>query len=749
LAKRIVKEGIMKGDKGGMDMYERRLTAAVGTAVALSVIAVAIVATCVHSVHAEHAASPFQITSHDPQAHEVGVALNANVQATFDQDVNAGTVTSDTFVVHGHLGGLVTGTFSYDGGTRTLTLDPDRAFHPGEVLRVSATEGVSSTAAVPLTPYGWQFTAGKVVARCAGAFTDIGATLPGVRYSSVAWGDYDNDGDLDILLSGGGNSWVSEVYRNDGGGVFTDVDANLIRVFVDSSVAWGDYDNDGDLDILLTGSHASGTVSRVYRNDGALGFTNIGAALAPVAAGSVAWGDYDNDGDLDILLTGNSMGTSVSKVYRNDGGGAFTDIGAGLTGVTSSSVAWGDYDNDGDLDILLTGRGASYPVTRVYRNDGSGAFTAIPHSLSWTEAGCAAWGDYDNDGDLDILLTGRDGSGPVSEPVSEVYRNDGGGVFTEIDAGLTGVYWSSVAWGDYDSDGDLDMLLTGWDGSTYVSKVYRNDDCPPELGISKEADNSSPQPGRASTYSIVISNTGGAATGVLVSDTLPTDVSFAGPVTLDPPGAGTTGAPPLLVTDATITAAGRITVTFPLTVNLYLAPDTLITNTAAVSCTEVPTPVQGSVAVTVANVKPTLGTVDPSSGSGPTGATTYFTTTCKDDNGWADLKQCYFHIGADASIVGNVTLLYNAVKDRLWLRSDDGSTWLGGCEPGTEGTIENSQAILDCKKTRQLGADDTLGLRWAIEFKPGYEGDKKTGLKCKDRSKARAKASWKGTWTVE
>jgi uncharacterized repeat protein (TIGR01451 family) len=278
---------------------------------------------------------------------------------------------------------------------------------------------------------------------------------------------------------------------------------------------------------------------------------------------------------------------------------------------------------------------------------------------------------------------------------------------------------------------------------------YQHEAALPQLAITKAAIPIAAQPGVPVLYTIVVSNNGDAdATGGVVSDTPPAQLTFAGPVTLDPPGAGTTGAPPLLVTGATISAAGRITVTFPVTVNLYLPPDTLVTNTAAVSCSEVPTPVEASAAITVANVKPSLGTIDPSSGSGPTGATTYFTTTWKDDNGWDDLKQCYFHIGADASIVGNVTLLYNAAKNRLWLRSDDGTTWLGGCEPGTEGTIENSQAILDCKKTRQQGADDTLGLRWAIEFKPGYEGDKKTGLKCKDRSKARAKASWKGTWEV-
>ncbi len=126
-----------------------------------------------------------------------------------------------------------------------------------------------------------------------------------------------------------------------------------------SSSAFGDYDNDGDLDILLTGYAGStyGYISRVYKNNGDNSFTwQSNFVLTGVRYSSVAWGDYNNDEYLDILLTGYTGSDTISKVYKNIEGESFieqTDIS--LTGVTSGSVDWGDYNNDGYLDILLTG----------------------------------------------------------------------------------------------------------------------------------------------------------------------------------------------------------------------------------------------------------------------------------------------------------------------------------------------------------------------------------------------------------
>jgi len=297
-------------------------------------------------------------------------------------------------------------------------------------------------------------------------FSDINANLVGVGYGSAAWGDYDNDGDLDILLTGYSNSgWISKIYRNDDEN-FADITASIAGAD-SNSVAWGDYDNDGDLDILITYSSSS----RIYRNDEGT-FVDINASLPAVSncGRAVAWGDYDNDGDLDILLTGNSTSGKIAKVFRNDDGSDFVDISTTLTGVSGSAVAWGDYDNDGDLDILLTGLSNSGEISKIYRNDGEGSFVDINATLTGIKEGAVDWGDYDNDGDLDILLCGN----PGVDYLSKIYRNDNGN-FTDIAAPLTQVYGPAVGWGDYDNDGDLDIFLAGDWASGLISTIYRNE----------------------------------------------------------------------------------------------------------------------------------------------------------------------------------------------------------------------------------------------------------------------------------
>jgi predicted nucleotidyltransferase len=298
---------------------------------------------------------------------------------------------------------------------------------------------------------------------------DVSA-IKGVRRGSLAFGDYDMDGDLDLAMAGdSGTGFISTIYRNDSG-VFVDSGAVLPGVR-DCSLAFGDYDRDGDLDLALAGETATGPITRIYRNDSGA-FVDSGAVLPGVSGCSLAFGDYDNDGDLDLVLSGASDSGSGTKIYRNNSG-IFTDIAAGLPDAVAS-LAWGDYDNDGDLDLALTRAGSNFgtsEIGEIYRND-SGIFSAIGAGLPGVN-GSLAFGDYDNDGDLDIAIAGYSLAGWISR----IYRNDSG-TFTDIEAGLIGTDYSGLAWGDFDNDGDLDLILSGerpGEEGIGVFRIYRND----------------------------------------------------------------------------------------------------------------------------------------------------------------------------------------------------------------------------------------------------------------------------------
>lgn len=319
-------------------------------------------------------------------------------------------------------------------------------------------------------------------------FTHEGSILPSTRFGSVSWGDYDNDGDLDLLVTGSKRSefgYITKVYKNNGDGTFTDINAVLTDVWM-SSAEWGDYNNDDYLDILLTGS-AGGIekITKVYRNNGDDTFTDINAGLPGICKSSIDWGDYDNDGDLDILLTGETLSDLITKVYRNNGDDTFTDINAGLTGLQLGSAAWGDYNNDGDLDILVTGdSGFGNKKSIIYKNDGNGTFTDIIAGLPGAAEGSSIWIDFDNDGDLDILLSSIN---------TDIYINNGSS-FTPMNAGLTQFIKSSADCGDYNNDGYIDIIITGETSSGKKSIIYKNNSGTSFTGFGEELpefDNSS------------------------------------------------------------------------------------------------------------------------------------------------------------------------------------------------------------------------------------------------------------------
>jgi hypothetical protein len=286
----------------------------------------------------------------------------------------------------------------------------------------------------------------------------------------AAWGDFDNDGFIDLVIS---NSGPDFLYRNNRDGTFTQITASpIVKNESDngSGVAWADYDNDGHLDLVVGKDPGK---NNLFRNKGDGTFTNTvgNAVVADGPANSTTWGDFNNDGYVDLFVT--STQGPPNRLYRNNGEGSFTRMTSGEVGNIASDGGhantgiWGDYDNDGDLDVFVTHYDAK---NFFYRNNGDSTFTKLFRAdtgdldAASSVSGGPAWGDYDNDGDLDLFIM----QGLVLQPLNDtLFRNNDDGSFTSMMSNVVGPVVSdsqhgqSCAWADYDNDGWLDLFVTG------------------------------------------------------------------------------------------------------------------------------------------------------------------------------------------------------------------------------------------------------------------------------------------------
>lgn len=305
-----------------------------------------------------------------------------------------------------------------------------------------------------------------------GSFTDISAGLTGVDQASLAWGDYNNDGLIDLAVAGNADSGESiKVYRNAGGGSFIDSGNSLTGVRL-CSIAWGDYDNDGALDLAVGGFNGTTRSLTIYHNDHG-NLSDAGIALTGVQQCSLAWGDYDDDGYSDLAVAGWTGSGRSLKAYRNTGG-SLTDSGLTFGGLTldNCSVAWGDYDIDGRLDLAVAGYYGAGGYTRVFHNTG-GSLADAGISMQGLEKTGLAWGDYDNSGFPDFAVAGSTDTAATAR-YTKVYASNGGSGFTDTGETLPGLDQCSLAWADYDGDGALDLMMSGNDGTTRLMRLYRS-----------------------------------------------------------------------------------------------------------------------------------------------------------------------------------------------------------------------------------------------------------------------------------
>ncbi len=291
--------------------------------------------------------------------------------------------------------------------------------------------------------------------------------------------DFDNDGLIDAYSTWQTQAY-DILWRNLGNGVFVDVTSKVGMTFPPDkfSLACGcaDYNNDGWVDILVGNNMQAGPGAGIWlwKNEGGAHFVNVAKQMNVNVAGEwlgMVWADIDNDGDQDFFLAGAAGG---DRIYRNDGDKFVSVTGvtktAGLGLGSSRSGSWGDYNNDGRLDLYVCDNEQD---NRLHRNDGD--------SLAWPEvakdlhvcnrdltgkvkdrSATAVWGDIDNDGDLDLLVTSMYGLFNASSE-NRLYRNDGAAGFVEIGYGTEipdqGQTHYAGAMGDVDNDGDLELYI--------------------------------------------------------------------------------------------------------------------------------------------------------------------------------------------------------------------------------------------------------------------------------------------------
>ena len=300
---------------------------------------------------------------------------------------------------------------------------------------------------------------------------------------SNSWGDFDNDGDLDLAVSL--KSGEVRLYRNDEG-VLVSVGAAMglpTKGGEFRGVSWGDYNGDGWID-LFAGATVATNNSALFKNDGGKKFVDVAAEVGLLVPGRSSrqnnWVDYDNDGDLDLYATDRGK---ANRLYRNDGGKFVQAFADGPPTVTSSTVGacWLDYDKDGDLDLFLGNQ--SGKADQMLRNDGDKGFvdvapelgmTSLPRTRAEGGVGCAI-SDFDRDGELDIFVP--------NYGHNALWKGDGKGGFKNVAQEMgVGVENHAVgpAWGDYDNDGYPDLAVMSYIGedttkSTPKDSLWHNE----------------------------------------------------------------------------------------------------------------------------------------------------------------------------------------------------------------------------------------------------------------------------------
>ncbi|MFH1812374.1 MAG: cadherin-like domain-containing protein [Pseudomonadota bacterium] len=418
-----------------------------------------------------------------PQPNELAVSPSAEVQVTYNNNIDFGTVNAATVSLYGRYSGRLAA--SYGGTGPTIIVTPNLSFFPGSRISVTITDGIKNIGGDPGRPFAWSFTTDVLGGN---SLYDSGQTLSNQLSYAVALGDLDADGDLDAFVAHSGTDHA--VYLNNGSGVLTDSGWVLANTGLATGVALGDMDGDGLVDAVVS---VSGAANQLWFGSGS-GFS-LSSFGSTEKSTDVALADLDNDGDLDAFVTNDEPLLYGDRVWVNDGAGVLSqqtydpaplggptyaiELGSGnanycsdppgaLRSVTtpynrSDAVALGDINGDGWIDAVVADLGRTATVWLNYSGKMFGdcpspqnPFTA---SFPSSQGQGVALGDIDGDGDLDLFIA----RGGLTSRANMLWLNNGSGTFTNTLQNLGSKDSYDVELADIDADGDLDAVVANSD----------------------------------------------------------------------------------------------------------------------------------------------------------------------------------------------------------------------------------------------------------------------------------------------
>ncbi len=383
---------------------------------------------------------------------KVSVPLNSDMKAYFNQSMNSSTMDTASIIFFGSMTGRKQAGITYNSGDRSVAINPNNDFKYGELISAILKSSIKSSTDNFMTPFVWSFTSLANPSNM--VFNEISNIAVGTNPYSVASGDLDNDGDIDLAVANSAGS--ISIIINNGNGTFTKQNPDIISGDTRRVIA-GDFDNDGDLD-LAAGIGSLSSV-KILTNNGNGVFT-ITSTVPSGNCHDLTTADFNGDGYLDIATSGwteNKIG-----ILLNNRSGSFTLSSVITAGSGVYEVVAGDFDSDGFIDIAAPnyyGNNCS-----IYRNNGTGNFMTLSSVGVGSSPQGITVGDFDSDGDLDLSVTNY-GSNNLN-----ILMNNGNGSFISTAAIGTGANPWGINCADLDGDGDLDLAVCA--GSTVY--LYRN-----------------------------------------------------------------------------------------------------------------------------------------------------------------------------------------------------------------------------------------------------------------------------------